>query len=50
MSHLFIGVGIVAATGEVVSPSMEIYGHWTYDETKLETEIIYAEKFVKKQL
>ncbi|MGH7600754.1 MAG: hypothetical protein ACREOI_30730 [bacterium] len=50
MSRLFIGVGIVAATGEGVSLSMEIYDRWTDDETKLETEIIYAEKFVQKQL
>jgi hypothetical protein len=27
---------------EVISPYIEIYGHWTNDETKLETELLMA--------
>lgn len=29
---------------EVVFPSIEIYGHWTSDETKLETELLMCLK------
>lgn len=29
---------------EVVLPSIEIYGHWTNDETKLETELLMCVK------
>lgn len=27
---------------QIISPYIEIYGHWTQDETKLETELIMA--------
>ena len=27
---------------EIISPYIEIYGHWTNDESKLETELIMA--------
>jgi hypothetical protein len=27
---------------EIISPYIEIYGHWTNDETKLETELLMA--------
>ena len=29
---------------EIISPYIEIYGHWTNDETKLETELLMAIK------
>jgi len=29
---------------EIISPYVEIYGHWTNDETKLETELLMAVK------
>jgi len=29
---------------EIISPYIEIYGHWTNDESKLETELIMAIK------
>jgi effector-binding domain-containing protein len=33
-----------AAGYEIISPYVEIYGHWTNDETKLETELIMGLK------
>ena len=29
---------------EIISPYIEIYGHWTNDESKLETELIMAKE------
>lgn len=30
---------------EVISPYIEIYGHWTADETRLETELLMGLRF-----